>query len=126
MNPRAQWWLSHGSTASGCVTCHLYPYGPFPAGDGRTVMFGLQNEREWQAFCHVVLENPSLGDDPRFACNALRNAHRSELRHLIVECFASLSSSEVRERLDRAQLASADANELRDVWRHPQLAARRR
>ena len=25
----------------------IYPYGPFPTGDGGTVMMGLQNEREW-------------------------------------------------------------------------------
>ncbi len=29
----------------------IYPYGPFPAGTGPRVMLGLQNEREWAAFC---------------------------------------------------------------------------
>jgi crotonobetainyl-CoA:carnitine CoA-transferase CaiB-like acyl-CoA transferase len=28
----------------------IYPYGPFAAGDGGTVMLGLQNEREWKVF----------------------------------------------------------------------------
>src|SRR3546814_6058278 len=35
----------------------IYPYGPFAAGDGKTVMLGLQNEREWQVFCQTVLRD---------------------------------------------------------------------
>src|SRR5688572_30256284 len=69
---------------AGAAHATIYPYGPFPAGDGRTVMLGLQNEREWQAFCAVVMENPALAQDARFASNALRNANRERLRTLIL------------------------------------------
>ena len=31
---------------SGASHATIYPYGPFPAGDGKVVMLGLQNERE--------------------------------------------------------------------------------
>jgi itaconate CoA-transferase len=41
---------------SGAAHATIYPYGPFPAGDGKTVMLGLQNEREWKLFCEQVLE----------------------------------------------------------------------
>jgi itaconate CoA-transferase len=111
---------------AGAAHATIYPYGPFVAGDGRTVMLGLQNEREWQAFCAVVLENAALAQDARFASNALRNANREPLRALILERFAALTSAQVRERLDRAQIANADVNTLHDLWRHPQLAARGR
>ena len=110
----------------GAAHATIFPYGPFVAGDGRTVMLGLQNEREWQAFCEGVLEKPSLATDPRFDSNARRNAHREELRAIILARFASLTSAEVRARLDRAQIANADVNGMHDVWRHPQLAARDR
>ena len=40
---------------AGAAHATIYPYGPFPTGDGRTVMLGLQNEREWQMFCAKVL-----------------------------------------------------------------------
>ena len=36
---------------TGASHATIYPYGPFPAGDGKTVLLGLQNEREWAAFC---------------------------------------------------------------------------
>ena len=39
---------------AGASHASIYPYGPFPAGDGGTVMLGLQNEREWKTFCDRV------------------------------------------------------------------------
>src|SRR5690606_6326249 len=45
---------------AGAAHATIYPYGPFPAGDGKTVMLGLQNEREWVAFCEKVLLKPEL------------------------------------------------------------------
>jgi itaconate CoA-transferase len=90
------------------------------------VMLGIQNEREWQAFCATVLEEPALATDARFASNALRNANREELRAIILERFSRLTGTEVRARLDAAQIANADVNTMHDVWGHPQLAARNR
>jgi len=110
----------------GAAHATIFPYGPFTAGDGRTVMLGLQNEREWQAFCAGVLEDAALAKDPRFESNAQRNANREALRAIILARFSKLTSGEVRARLDRAQIANADVNTMHDVWRHPQLAARRR
>ena len=110
----------------GAAHATIFPYGPFKAGDGRDVMLGLQNEREWQAFCEIVLQEPALANDARFRNNALRNEHREALRHLIVDRFSTLDSRQVRERLDRAQIANADVNTMRDVWAHAQLAARAR
>jgi itaconate CoA-transferase len=110
----------------GAAHATIFPYGPFLAGDGRTVMLGLQNEREWQAFCATVLEEPALATDARFASNAQRNANREELRAIILERFSRLTGAEVRARLDAAQIANADVNTMHDVWGHPQLAARNR
>jgi len=104
----------------------IYPYGPFPAGDGKVVMLGLQNEREWSAFCAKVLLQPELAGDERFATNSRRSAARDTLRALIVEAFATLRADEVVARLDAAQIANAHVNTMHDVWAHPQLAARHR
>ena len=104
----------------------IYPYGPFAAGDGGTVMLGLQNEREWKVFCDVVLRDGSLATDVRFNTNALRNTHRAELLQLILGMFANMSTSEVEARLDEAQIANARMNDMAGVWAHPQLKARER
>jgi len=111
---------------SGASHATIYPYGPFATGDGKTVMLGLQNEREWVAFCDQVLLRPQLVHDPRFASNSARNAQREALRALIVEVFAALTADQVLQRLDAAQIANAKLNTLQEFWQHPQLAARDR
>ncbi len=111
---------------AGAAHSTIYPYGPFPAGDGGTVMLGLQNEREWQAFCERVLLQPELADDERFSANFKRSANRETLRAIIVEAFAALSAEQVIERLEQAQIANAHVNDMAGVWAHPQLKARDR
>ncbi|HUD34290.1 MAG TPA: CoA transferase, partial [Variovorax sp.] len=86
----------------------------------------LQNEREWDAFCRLVLRQPDLAGDERFSSNSRRVAHRDELRALILERFATLEAQQVVQRLDDAQIANARVNDMHDVWEHPQLKARGR
>jgi itaconate CoA-transferase len=111
---------------TGASHATIYPYGPFPAGDGAIVMLGLQNEREWQLFCQRVLERPELVADPRFASNTARTAARDALRAIIVESFSAMSAAQVTARLDAAQIANARVNTMAEVWAHPQLRARAR
>ncbi|MEP9321232.1 CaiB/BaiF CoA-transferase family protein [Pseudomonas sp. LABIM340] len=111
---------------AGAAHATIYPYGPFPTGDGGSVMLGVQNEREWKLFCEVVLQRPELAVDPRFTATSLRVANRDALRGLIVEAFASLGAEQVVERLEQAQIANAHVNDMRGLWQHPQLAARDR
>ena len=111
---------------AGAAHATIYPYGPFEAGDGRSVMLGLQNEREWAAFCATVLQQPELASDARFQSNALRVANRPALQAIIGQVFQGLSAEQVLARLDEAQIANARVNQMHDVWAHPQLAARER
>ena len=111
---------------AGAAHATIYPYGPFPTGDGKTVMLGLQNEREWLQFCTKVLRRPELAEDERFAGNAKRTAHREALRALVVEAFASLSAEQVQQRIEEAQIASAQVNDMAGLWAHEQLKARGR
>ena len=111
---------------AGASHATIYPYGPFAAGDGKVIMLGLQNEREWEQFCSKVLRDPALAVDPRFASNASRNASRDDLRAIILKVFAGLNAEEVTKRLDEAQIANARMNDMADLWSHPQLAERNR
>ena len=111
---------------TGASHATIYPYGPFPAGDGTTVMLGLQNEREWLSFCDKVLQQPDLASDPRFTANFKRVAERDALRRIIVEAFRPLTGAQVVDRLEFAQIANARVNTMQDVWAHPQLKTRGR
>ncbi len=111
---------------AGAAHATIYPYGPFPTGDGKTVMLGLQNEREWQVFCAKVLGQPSLASDERFSANPRRVEHRDALRAIIVARFAQLSAAQLVALLEEAQIANAQVNGMAEVWAHPQLKARGR
>ena len=111
-------------TGAGHATIH--PYGPFAAGDGKTVFFGIQNEREWASFCATVLHRPELADDARFGRNSQRDANREALTQLIEDVFSRLTAEEITARLDAAQIANSRLNDMQGFWNHPQLAARGR
>jgi itaconate CoA-transferase len=111
---------------NGASHATIYPYGPFKAGDGKTVMLGLQNEREWVQFCELVLENPELAKDEQFDRNFKRNEKRAELLKIIDACFSNLTSEQLIARLEKAQIANAHLNDMEGLWKHEQLKARKR
>jgi len=111
---------------AGASHATIYPYGPFPIGDGGVVMLGLQNNREWKVFCEQVLQDDSLASDPLYVDVPLRSEHRIELSARITAAFRSMSTQEVVNRLDNVGIANALVNNMADVWAHPQLKARGR
>jgi itaconate CoA-transferase len=111
---------------AGASHATIYPYGPFPAGDGKVVMLGLQNEREWAVFCDKVLGQPELKTDARFNSGPKRSQARQQLFEIIVQAFAPFSAQQIVDRLDAAQIGNARMNDMHEVWDHAQLRARRR
>lgn len=108
---------------SGADHASIYPYGAFASADGKTLMLGLQNEREWEVFCRDVIEQGNLFTDPRFNSNALRSQNRKELKDIIQTVFTGLNESSLVDKLNAAQIAFANVNDMQAVWNHPQLNA---
>jgi crotonobetainyl-CoA:carnitine CoA-transferase CaiB-like acyl-CoA transferase len=120
--------MAYGKSATPRLpTSHpaLAPYGAHQTRDGR-VIFGVQTEREWTAFCARVLQRPELATDPRFRDNNARREHRLELTALVEEIFSAMTSMEVVTALDDAGIANGRLNEPSDVWEHVQFSARDR
>jgi len=111
---------------NGASHATIFPYGPFDVGDGGKVMLGVQNEREWQAFCDIVLQAPDVHADDRFRGNAQRHANRTVLQQRIDAIFSTLTTDELIRRLDQARIANARVNDMAGLWAHPQLKARDR
>lgn len=116
----------HPLARSGTSHASIAPYGCFQAGDGGTVQLGIQNDREWRAFCLSVLEVPALADDERFRTNSLRVANRVALSGEIEQVFGRLTTEAVVDRLEAARIANARLNGIEELIAHPQLAARDR
>ncbi|MHB1122592.1 MAG: CaiB/BaiF CoA transferase family protein [Ramlibacter sp.] len=111
---------------AGASHAAIFPYGPFTAGDGATVILAVQNEREWEAFCRTVLQQPELLGDPRYGGNGQRVERRQELRQVLEAVFERLTGPQLIGRLDEAGIANARMNDMQGVWHHPQLKARDR
>ncbi|MCA3152016.1 MAG: CoA transferase [Rhodocyclaceae bacterium] len=104
----------------------IVPYGKFDCADGRSVMLGLQNEREWAVFCDKVLDRPELARDDRYDSNTSRTARRTEMMAIFQSVFSQITAAELVARLDAAGIANGRLNTPADVWDHPQLTARER
>lgn len=111
---------------SGAYHATIVPYGPFTAGDGRSVFLSIQNEREFGRFCEVVLENGGLKSDPRFASGPARAQNREAMHAEIHRVFGAIDSAEVIRRLEAADIANAELRDMQSFWTHPQMQARGR
>jgi itaconate CoA-transferase len=111
---------------TGASHATIVPYGPFKAGDGKTVFLSIQNEREFERFCAVVLLNPALHKDARFSSGPARAGNRDAMHAEIEKIFLKLNAGEIIARLEKAGIANAKLNSMQEFWDHPQLEARER
>ena len=81
------------------------PYGMFEARDGWCVIIADTEER-WQALCGA-LGHPEWLDDPRFADNAARVAHRDELAEAVTTATVRLRREEIESRLLAADVPAS-------------------
>jgi itaconate CoA-transferase len=104
----------------------IAPYGPFVTGDGDELVIAIQNEREWAAFCDLVMDDRGLTLDPRFISNTARVAHRQELNALVSQRFQTMSSDVVQKALDSAHVATGAVRSMAEFLEHPALRDRLR
>jgi crotonobetainyl-CoA:carnitine CoA-transferase CaiB-like acyl-CoA transferase len=98
----------------------IAPYGAYACADGKSVLFSIQNEREWAMLCADALGRPDLATDPRFASNSERVRNREALDAEILPIFASIGRDDMAERLRLAKIAYGRVSTLEDVASHPQ------
>lgn len=102
------------------------PYGAFDTRDGQTVVLGTTNDREWQRLAREIIERPDLADDPRFATNSDRCAHREELNKAIESWCAQHDLDDIQQTADDAGIGNSRYNLPSEVIDHPHLKARDR
>ncbi|RYJ25805.1 L-carnitine dehydratase/bile acid-inducible protein F [Streptomyces sp. L-9-10] len=101
----------------------IAPYGPYTTAEGQDVLIAVQNEGQWRRLCRTVLDEPGLLDDPAFASNTSRVRHRERTERAVQARLSGLSTAEVTERLERADVPYARLNQIGEVLDHPQAAA---
>ncbi|MGW0735744.1 CaiB/BaiF CoA transferase family protein [Streptomyces sp. NPDC002851] len=111
---------------TGLAHAVIAPYDAYPTADGARVLLSVQNDREWRRLAELVLERPELADDPEYATNAARTAHRAAVDELVAKALAGLDADTALGRLEAAGIACARLRDVTEVAAHPQLAARER
>ncbi len=101
----------------------IVPYGAHKTKDG-SIIFGMQNEREWIGFCANVLGRPELAADPRYVSNSARQKNYESLTALIEDFFSTRTSAEVAALLDKHGIANGRLNDPLATWNHEQFTAR--
>ena len=99
----------------------ICPYGAFDTADGVPVLISIQNEREWAAFCALVLTDPGLAQRPGYESNNARVANRPEVDARIATAFAGLSRDAAADRLRAANIAFGFVNDLPGLAHHVAL-----
>jgi crotonobetainyl-CoA:carnitine CoA-transferase CaiB-like acyl-CoA transferase len=98
------------------------PYGGFRTADGWIVLAGAGSEDLWLRCCRVLgLED--LPDDPRFADNAARVAHRDELTERFEQVLIQRDSAHWLEQLGVEGVPAAEVQDVAQVFDAAQPAA---
>jgi crotonobetainyl-CoA:carnitine CoA-transferase CaiB-like acyl-CoA transferase len=106
----------------GSAHASVVPYQAFRAKDDY-FMVGAGNERLWKTFCEV-LGAPEWADDPRFDSNVKRVERREELVGMIEQRLQARTRDEWVEAFGAAGLPTGPINDVRHVFRDPQVLHR--
>ena len=96
----------------------IAPYGAYRVkGDGQ-ILIAIQSDREWCTFCDAILDQPELGQDPRFVNNTERVRHRDVMDKIINAVFGRYDIDEITQLLDDAQIACGRLSSVEDLADH--------
>jgi crotonobetainyl-CoA:carnitine CoA-transferase CaiB-like acyl-CoA transferase len=100
----------------------LCPYQAFDTADA-PVLLGVANDAIWQRFCAAV-GAPDLAQDTRFATNPLRVDHMAETVATVAEILRGDTREAWVRRMGEAGVPCSPVNDLEDLYRGEQTAAR--
>ncbi|MBD7979084.1 CaiB/BaiF CoA transferase family protein [Serpens gallinarum] len=101
---------------------NIVPYQDFPTADGDFILT-VGNDSQFRKFCEVA-GHSEWADDPRFATNSARVAHRTLLIPLIKQVTVFRSTAEWVATLEQAGVPCGPINDLAQVFADPQVQAR--
>ena len=121
----AQNWFVSGREPQRLGNRHpfLEPFGTFETADGLiTIVIG--NARQWERMCRDVLGRPDLLEDPRFAVNDARLAHRQETRDLLTAIFRQDTRDNWIDRMRKAGVPAGSVRSVGEALQAPEVLHR--
>ncbi|WP_158887066.1 CaiB/BaiF CoA transferase family protein [Amycolatopsis anabasis] len=99
----------------------IVPYQAYPASDGWLII-AVGSEKLWRVFCAVL--GLDIAEDPRFARNADRAAHREELNRLLSEVLVTRTVADWLKTFDAASIPAGPISTIDEVYADPWAAER--
>ena len=96
----------------------IVPYETFETADG-TIAIGVGSQKQWLALC-ALLGRPELATEARFAANADRVEHRSELVPILGAAFSGRSSAGWLAELEAAGIPCGPILDVAEAFETPQ------
>ena len=122
-NQATNWFVSgKAPTRMGNAHPNLVPYQPFPCSDGMVVI-AVGNDGQFRTLCGV-LGAEGLAADDRYAANAGRIEHRTELVAAISAITSGWTMAELMARLEPAGVPCGPVNTIDQVFDEPQAKHR--
>jgi crotonobetainyl-CoA:carnitine CoA-transferase CaiB-like acyl-CoA transferase len=101
---------------------NIVPYQDFPTRDGWLIL-AIGNDQQFEQFC-VLVGHAEWSQDPRFATNRQRVAHRDVLIPMLTELTKRQSTRAWLELLEPLGVPCGPINDVSQVFSDPQAVAR--
>lgn len=101
---------------------NIVPYQVFAVSDGHVIV-AVGNDAQFKRFCEVIGQ-PELADDPRFATNEARLAHRDTLIPVLEQALAVRTKADIVAAMEAAKVPGGGINTLPEVFDSEQVKAR--
>lgn len=99
----------------------IVPYATYPSRDG-WVNLAVGSQGLWGRFLKAF-ELEHLAEDPRFADNPARVAHREELDAILTPALSKYSTAELLEKLEQAGVPSGPVRNVKEILDDPHTEA---
>jgi len=108
---------------SGSTVTGIAPTNTYRCRDGKYIIIGANADSIFQRLMRAM-GRPDMADDPRFKDNGGRVAHETEIDQAISDWTASLTVSEILDRLRDAAVPSGPIYSVADMMEDPHFRAR--
>jgi crotonobetainyl-CoA:carnitine CoA-transferase CaiB-like acyl-CoA transferase len=96
----------------------IAPYGAHTTKDRKTIIIAIQNEREWERFCEIILFDKKVTKNPYFCNNLQRVKNRDTLESKIDDVVNNLNSKDFKLKLKQAKIAFAQVRNTSELKLH--------
>ena len=122
---QAAYFFANGEAPKRLGAAHptLVPYQGFMCQDGKYINVAVGSERIWERFCQGI-KRVDLQENPDYAGNSDRVAHRDKLVPMLQELFLTRTVQEWVDELQQFSVPCGPINDLADVFSDPQLLHR--